>query len=540
MKNAKPSDFIGLFVVLLTWGLYFLKVWPKMLFFSKEGLSAGFVNVWSDWATHFAIANVFALRTPEMWLKCHPFYFQGNFRHHYAASMISGLFMRFGVDEVNAFIIPSIVTTFILLIVLYVFYLTVLKSQWLSYLAVTLFLANGGLGFLWFIKDFLNRPGLEVLKYPPRLYTKLVEENIYSDNFIVSEFLPQRAFLLGLPIALIILMFVLGWIKRGFENVPGFSLLTAGFLVGIMPVVHYFSYLSLLIIFAVQFIFSYKSWKKWSLLLVGIVAGNYFVYYYLFGNSFPSNFFKLYVGWFSNAQKINFLYFWILNWGIFFPLSILATWKLKSYKNPLIISGGLIFILSNIILFSQGVWNNYKMITWTYLILCIPVVQYLKELWKVNNFLVKPFVVLLFFTMTFSGFIDLYNITRTEKHAIVMWTNDEIALAKEFQKISSPSTRVLTADTNNHWVMCLTGRQVLMGGRLKLARWGFNYDQTLKDIQIMFSGSKEAEGLLHKYSIGYVVIGPAEKNGFNANEKYFDENYKVVLEREPYKVYSIQ
>lgn len=61
----------GCVAVLLTWGLYFIYLWPKMLFWNNGNIMAGWVNVWGDWAAHFSYANVFAYRQPSDWLTVH-------------------------------------------------------------------------------------------------------------------------------------------------------------------------------------------------------------------------------------------------------------------------------------------------------------------------------------------------------------------------------------------------------------------------------------------------------------------------------------
>lgn len=190
-------------------------------------------------------------------------------------------------------------------------------------------------------------------------------------------------------------------------------------------------------------------------------------------------------------------------------------------------------------LFSRWGWNNYKFITWSHLIFCIPVTLYLGELWKGNKFLMKVFVIFAVMVMTFSGFIDIFRLTRTSKLSHMIWDNSELKIAKKFRRIMKPNARVLTADTHNHWVLSLTGRQVLMGMKGKLWSWGIDYGETPEHIKVMFSGGAGAKELLKKYKVDYVVVGPQEIERYNANEKFFSESFKEVLRVDKYNVYSV-
>ena len=129
LKKKKVRSYLwGLGAVLMTWGVYFLYLWPKMLFWSAKGIMAGWIGLWGDWAAHLSYASVFAYRPITNWFTAHPLYWDHKFTYPFAADAISGLLMRLGVDVVPAFVVPSIITTLFLLIALYAFYYFILKS----------------------------------------------------------------------------------------------------------------------------------------------------------------------------------------------------------------------------------------------------------------------------------------------------------------------------------------------------------------------------------------------------------------------------
>lgn len=60
IKNNLQPYLNVLITVLLTWGIYFVYIFPKMLYRTEKGITAGWVNIWGDWPTHFAFASRFA------------------------------------------------------------------------------------------------------------------------------------------------------------------------------------------------------------------------------------------------------------------------------------------------------------------------------------------------------------------------------------------------------------------------------------------------------------------------------------------------
>ncbi|MCK6468744.1 MAG: PA14 domain-containing protein [Candidatus Brocadia sinica] len=530
----------GLLAALLSWGTYFIYLWPRMLFWTRDGLTSGWIGIWADWSAHFSYASAFAYRPVTDWFTVHPLYYARKFTYPFVADMISGLLIRLGVDQVPAFIIPSIITTIFLLIALYLLYSFILKSGWQALTALTLFFAGGGMGFYWFVQDFSKKPSWKTILFPPKEYTHIGENCIEWINVFSGQLVPQRALLLGMPIMLVMLTILLKWMQRHFRDVPNVWLVLLGVFSSFMLVIHIHSYIAFTIFCMVFFVCTLRSWKQWILFAFSAAVPSILIYRWFYGGEITSSFFSWYPGWLANARSknVNYFYFWWLNWGLFLPFSLWAIWQTKYYKHPFIIGGLAIFLLSNLILFQPYAWDNSKVLSWSYLVLCIPAASYLAELWR-KNIALKGVVVLLFISMTASGFLDLWRLTRTGKLSNIMWSNADLALAKEFRGISRATDRVLTADTHNHWVSTQAGRQILLGYKGWMWTYGIDYGQTARDMMTIFSGGDNTEHLLNKYAINYVVIGPAERHDYHANEKYFKSRYKKILENKEYRIYEV-
>lgn len=541
----KTSFYGGLIALFVSWGAYFMYLWPKMLFWTDSGVSAGWIGIYGDWAAHFAYAAPFAYRPVTEWLSAHPLYYARKFTYPFTADALSGLLIRFNLDPVASFIIPSLLLSLLLLVALYVFFYDYLKSARQSLAAITIFFAGGGLGFWWFIQDLIKSPTLATLDFPPREYTHLQDVGMEWINVIVGQFLTQRALLLGVPLTLLMLIIIRRWWHADFKNASYLKVCALGLVSSLMLTIHIHSYMVFAIICAVFLatdLFSKRvQWRQWLVFGVSAAIPSLLIYNALYGGQLDSHFFSYYPGWLANKQAhdMNWLAFWLINWGLFLPLSLFTIWKTKYYKDPVIIGAGIVFILTNLMLFQPFPWDNTKLLTWVYIIFSIPISQWLGSLWQ-RQLGHRIAVVCLIVVLTASGFIDLWRVTRTDRLENQLWSNEDFAIAAQFRDISRPTDRVLASDQHNHWVSTQTGRQVLLGFRGWMWTYGINYSTVERDMRTMFAGGPEAERLFEQYDLSFVVIGGSELGDWQANESYFQSNHYLELQNHIYRVYRLK
>jgi hypothetical protein len=539
-QQLLTSNFFGgLLVVFISWGMYFTFLWPQMLYFDGKGLQAGWIGVWGDWAAHITYANVFALKPPSMWLSPHPIHVNSPFTYPFVADAISGLLMRAGMNLIDAFILPSIITSLFFLGVVYGLYFSVLKKGSRAVVALSLFLLNGGWGVWWFIKDWLADPSWEIWAYPPEEYTHLYKQYIEWISIVTSEMIPQRAFLLGFPLTLLIIWQLHNWYERNFHNVPAWRVLALGFFSGWLFFIHAHSFMALFAISGVLTLFSWKRWRYWMLYAFATAAVAVPIASLLHGDSLGS-FFRFLPGWFANAKHhdMNWFYFWWLNSGLFLPLAVIGTlWK-KLYKNPLVLSGWVIFAALNLIQFQPHIWDNTKMVTWAHFFLVIPVWYVLQAIWQ-GRWWRKAVVVLLFILLTASSWLDWWRFTRVDRNTYQMWSTEDLQMAWELNQISQPGDRVLTGQNHNSWVVSHTHTQALLGFPGWLWTYGVTDPKLSEDINTMFRGGQEAEQLLQQYDVKFVIIGQPERHDLKANEEWFAARYPLVIQGTEYNTYQI-
>ena len=542
-RSAHPRWAWGLVAALASWGLYFVVLWPRMFFERADGLHAGWRTLWADWVAHLAYASVFAERPIGSWLATHPLFATQAFDYPFLADAISGLLMRAGMDRVGAFVLPSLVASLLLVVLLYAFYAFLLRTPLRALLAMTLFFANGGLGFLLFTSDLLRDPKRALGAVPLREYTWLPEHHVEWINIISAEILPQRGLLLGIPIALAVLLALLRHRESGFVNASLAKLGALGLLASLLVVTHAHSFLALAWLCAWLFLFDLRHLRHvrpWLTFAAAAAVPSLALVALCYPDIGARSFLAWYPGWLANPAGPHpispWLFLW-LNWGVFLPVAAVSILRLGSFREPLVLGAITLFLASLLLRFQPNLWDNTKLLTWAHLLLCVPVARYLARLWAKPSPLARQLAVVLFCFATASGFLDVWRSLGSEAVSARMWSREELELAEAFRRLSPPEAVVLCSDDHHHWVPSLAGRPVLLGYRGWLASYGIDYGAVERDVRTMLnSGDPD---LLARYGVDFVVIGPSERESFGAREELFEQRYALVLQGAGSKVFDV-
>ena len=160
----------------------------------------------------------------------------------------------------------------------------------------------------------------------------------------------------------------------------------------------------------------------------------------------------------------------------------------------------------------------------------------LTALWGKNIF-AKIAAVLLGIILVFSSLIDAISLYLRPGYQL--FTKQEIVLAETIRSNTGSADIFLTADQHNNPILALSGRTIVMGYRGWLWSHGIDYKEREKDVSLMFQGAPDTKDLLRKYNVNYVVIGPAEKNTFWANEAFYSQNYPLFIDENGIKIYKV-
>jgi len=537
-RKIKKESLITI-LFLAFWALLFIKIWSQMLVVESDGLYAGWRSIWGDWAAHLTYVNSFVYG--DNFPPQNPILAGTRLSYPFLADFFSAILMKSGLNFITAMILPSFVLSFSSVVILFFLAKSLLKKAIPAMVAVFVVLLNGGLGFVQFFQD-VSEDGLwPTLSNLPREYTYLPKEGIQWINIITSEFIPQRGFLFGLPIALIVLF--LFW--RLFKKKPKRKLLLlAGFLASTLPLIHAHSFLVVVFIAAWTALLTIRrprdllDWAFFVLPILFLALPQILYFYPHLGYKLPL---KLQIGWMARKTHDNLIWFWIKNIGlmtILIPIGFfLAPRKIKLFYLPFIA----LFILANIFLFQPWEWDNTKIFTYCHIFSSFLVVIALERIWKKKQILAKVIAFVLIFFTILSGGLDVIKLTNYQLNKLRFFDNQQLELAKLVRQTTPENATFLTAPAHDHLIPVLTGRRILLGFRGWLWTYGINYKEREKDVFKMLRGETGAKNLLKKYKVDYVVIGPPEKTTeIKANEDFYRENFPVFLEKYNYSIFSLK
>ncbi len=531
-----------LLILLGTWGVYFTALFSRIMNWRPDGLYFGHENVWSDWAFHVGMANIFATKSPLDWFAYHPMYAGGKFTYPFLTNLISGLLMRVGISLVPAFIVPSIILALALIIGLYALFYLVLRSWKQSIVAISLFFLSSGLGFVQFLSEWWQRPMLSAWLYPVKQYSRLDAHEWYSGNFIVGMLLPQRAFLLGMAMAVWSLVGLI-WVLRRPHAAEKYKyiLVIAGLLAGLLPIAHMHSFIATVIIAGAVISIYGRQWRLLSyyVLPAGLVAGLLYAIF-IRGGIENTQFLSWFPGWTLKGGVGQWLAFWLIAWGAMLPLALVGWWMIRTER----LAGSFfaaffgLFILANLVLFQPVHWDNSKIFMWAYLGFAGLASFVLAKLWR-RNLVTKVVALILAVGLTFTGVLELIRLQRIDKNTVLETSTDDIQLGLQLRH-TDPRAIFLTAPSHNHLVMMWAARPILLGYTAWAYNYGFNYQQREQDVATMYEGDSEADRLLKYYHVSYVAIGPTELHDLLANEPYFAEHFPIAFQNKDYRIYDVR
>jgi len=546
IEKIKKKELIRLLMFFGFWAGLFFIIWKRMLVMETDGLYAGWVNIWGDWAAHLTYTTSFGYGSnfpPQM-----PILAGYKFAYPFLADFLSAILIKLKVNLIASMIMPSWLLSMILVAMLASFGKAVTKNWKAGILTTWLFLFNGGLGFWWWFKDLKKLGWEKVISNLPREYTHLEKvANIEWINTISSQVVPQRGFLLGFPLAIFI--YVLLWMYWDNKKRKK-ALFLAGWLTALLPLIHAHSFVMIGFvagILAVMEIFKsrgknkkIKILGKWIKFFLPIILIGLSQWFYFFGTTAGNKgFIKFKIGWLSYRDNYNVLWFWIKNLGIVSLLSIMAVKKAEKKLRLFSLPFWGLFILANLWIFQPWEWDNSKFFTHWYLMISIliggMIVKSLEQKKLYKKLLIGGIIVV----CILAGSLDVWRLTQYENRKIRFWGNEELGLSSWVIKNTSPESIFLTADNHDHWLPTLTGRKIILGFPGWLWTYGINYSVQEKAVKEMFAGEDNAAWLLKKYNVTYVIVGPLEKTK-NINEKYYEKKFPVIKQTKTTKIYKIK
>jgi hypothetical protein len=522
------------------WAAFFSWLFSRVVMIESDGLHTAPANNYGDLPFHFGVITSFAYGEnipPES-----PIYAGLRFTYPFLIDFLTAFFHRAGAPWALAFFLTNIVLAlaFVGLIEAMTFELT--GSRLAARLAPPLFIFNGGFGFVYALRDFLNSGDSlwHFLARLPRTYTMSDELHLRWGNVVTTLLVPQRSLLFGLPVAAMVVL--LWWRALNEETTRETKrrmLVAAGVLAGLLPLMHAHGFLSLMVAGGLLALIFFSWDWLWFFVPAGALAAPQAAW--LSGTGVKGSLFKWHPGW--EAQGVSPLWFWVINAGAFLALLAAALLIKKLTSGRLLrfyVAFVPLFLIPNFVLLAPWAWDNIKMLVYWYLVSCALVAHLLAWLFARRVWLVSVAAALLLVTLTLSGALDVGRGLSPVENT-TLYGRAELEVAEMIRQRTPPRARILHAPIHNSLVT-LTGRQPFMGYPGHLWTHGIDYQQREQQIGVIYGSPRQAESLIAQNAIDYVVVGPAERERFfgGGDEQAVFADYPVVVDHAGYRVYQVR
>ncbi len=485
----------------------FLIIGGKLLIERTDGIYTGIINAYGDIGWHGAIIS--GLGQQGTLPLENPIFAGEALTYPFLANLISTTMVVIGSSLAASVNVPAILLIPCILVLIYLLVKEYSKSKVAGAIACILFLFGGAtFGWIQLFSDIQKStvPLLEFLSMLPAEDYSGVGTSTKGFHFlnpVTSLLLPQRAMLFGIPLVLSILLLIH---PKNIER--KYAAITAGVLAGMLPLFHAHACIALAAaVLAIIVIHPVK--KTWILFFTPALAlGVPEILFYVQNGAESGSFFRF--GPFWMAEGRNQILYWIQNTGIYIPLSIAGLFlKAPKEAKALALAGTFLFILADTFLFAPWAWDNFKLFVFWFIFI-LPIVSWFfaEGLKKHSPTIGKIFVIILIFTHTFAGILDVYKLAMPTARTWQEWDSNGIKIAQAIQKIVPPSAPVLTAPAHNSPAI-LAGRTIFLGYPAHIWSHGGLPWEREKAIKNYFAGNGiTIDGIEPRY----ILVGPQERS----------------------------
>lgn len=410
--------------------------------------------------------------------------------------------------------------------------------------AFLFFFLNGGLGMIYFIRDYsLHDLFTGFYKTP----TNLTDKGMRWVNVIADMLLPQRATLFGWAV-LIAAVFLLYCAVFRDENRFWFP---AGLLGGLLPMIHTHSFFALGLIAACWMAWSsfrdrfskrwFSGWMRFGATAVILALPQLLIWTFqsVGGNA---SFLRLNFDWVNGGQE-NWFWFWLKNVGpmfVVFPAAYVFSDKERRAE----FSGvWLIFILCELVVFQPNVYDNNKLLYVAYMFVCCLGADALlecTELWR--PFMRKAFLLLILIICCNAGLFTLGReaVSGIPRYGYELFSPDEVAASEYILSSTEPNSVFLTDDNHDNTVAVLTGRNIVCGSSSYLYYHGLDYTYQQRMAQMMLTDKDFFESHRSEFGVDYVYMGYHENSIEGNIFSYLAEQYPMVFSSGGISVFDVR
>ncbi len=570
-----PWGYTTLYVLV---ALVLWRCFQHAMFELPDGIYTGLLNNYGDLPFHISVITGFAFGNnfpPQ-----DPTYAGVFFTYPFLTDFISAIFVYCGASLRQSMFLENFVVGLAFFGLIHRWALVMIRDRFGAVITPLLVFLNGGLGWILLWTTASGKDSFtEFLKGLPNSFTIIPDTAWRWGNAMSTLLIPQRGFLLGLPLAVIV--FTQWWLSGEPESVLNdetdrhgkkakgkkkkspknadtteapiasssrFTLspsvkrmIAAGLVAGLLPLVHAHSFVAVMAVGAGIALLE-RRWRAWFAFFAAASIVALPQLWWSTHNSAvdAAKFFEWQIGW--DRGKEDVVWFWFLNTGLFIPLTVAALlWggKQRLISRRLLfffLPFTLCFIIPNFFKMAPWVWDNIKVLFYWWLGSAPLVALLLARLWK-QGLMQRVTAGILFVCLTAAGALDVASIMFRPKK-LGVFDSEGVAFAESIKAKTPPQAVIMHAPVHNHPVF-LTGRRSLMGYPGHIWTHGLEFVPRQLEIKRVYSGSPDAAFLLDKYRVGYVVVSPLERSQLNVNDEFF-LNFELAGEVGGYRLYKIR
>lgn len=408
--------------------------------------------------------------------------------------------------------------------------------------AFLLLFLNGGLGFIYAI-DMIGVDGSAFRDIFTGFYktpTNQPDLNLRWVNVIADMMIPQRT-LLGGWMAVIPAIYLL---VDAAERMKYRHFVVLGMWAGMIPLIHTHSFLALglLSVGVMLYCLLFPKGYNWKKALVGfglygciaVALALPQLINFAFPQTTKGGVLRLMFNWVNNNNgagemplKDDYLWFWVKNVGLIFLTFVPAAFSASRRGKMLSLGALFIFVVAELILFQQNVYDNNKLFYIAYMVMVPVAVGYLCDIYnRLKGVKGRAFFAALFvFISCISGTLSL---AREAVSEYQVFSAEEVEAAEFCEYIGDRDDVFLTGTQHLNAVSALAGRKIVCGPGTYLYYHGLDYGRQDAAVRSMLEGPAENLDLFAKYGVRYVYISHQERGNYAVDEEYFLRNAKCI------------
>jgi hypothetical protein len=503
--------------------LYWFVYWFGAVTIEADGLYVGSRYLYGDFAQHLGDVTGFAWG--DNFPPVHPRFAGAPFAYHYLTSLTSAALVELGLAPTTALALPGFLFGCWAALAVFAFCRRLTHDSTAAGLVVLLFFLGGGLGW-WLTAREIGSGG--------ELWSATAEQaaNFRWLNVFLALVAPQRGYLYGLPLGLLVLRLVSGDGDRG----PRF--LVAGLVAGVLPFAHLGTLLTLALVTPLLVVLHPD--RRWALFFGGWIAlATPQLWLQQGAGPGALGALRWSPGWVAAPDP--WILFWLKNVGLLLPLAIaglVVPGCVPDRSRRLLAALVLLFVIGNLVVFQPWDWDNTKVLVYAYLAACVLAASVLVRAWRAYP-ASRLAVALALCTLLASGVLEsLHQGFGRDRHRVL--DSEEIELARRVRDETPPRALFACGLQHNHPVPVLAGRRVLLG----YAGWhwsqGLDVAERERDLRAIYALDDDAPAILERYGVSYVVIGPWEREHLGASAEAFRARFPSPIRTQRYELFDVR